>query len=141
MIYLNDNSSFLKISKLYDYIKLNHINIFSYFDEIIINLIPKRNIVGGNKGVATIPFIYSNYTSFFNDMDKYREKDYYIHRISCKNKNVKAPIIQVIDDLFNASEFMKNFNKKSIHLNSNLYREIEFEAIGFNDLLEAGIKI
>ena len=133
-MYLTDNSAFLKISKLYDYIKLNHINIFSYFDEIIINLIPKRNITGGNKGVATIPFIYSNYTSFFNDMDKYKEKDYYIHRISCKNKSIKAPIIQVIDDLFNASEFMKNFNKKNIHLNSNLYREIEFEAIEFNNI-------
>ncbi|MBC8061541.1 MAG: hypothetical protein H7Y18_12870 [Clostridiaceae bacterium] len=136
---MNDNSAFLKISKLYDYIRLNHINIFSYFDEIIINLIPKRNMIGGNKGVATIPFIYSNYTSFFNDMGKYRERDYYIHRISCKNKSVKAPIIQVIDDLFNASEFMKNFNKKNIHLNSNLYKEIEFEAIGFNDMLKEEI--
>ena len=134
-MYLNDNSTFLKISKLYDYIKLNNINIFSYFDEIIINLIPKRNIIGGNKGVATIPFIYSNYTSFFNDMDKYKEKDYYIHRISCKNKSIKAPIIQVIDDLFNASEFMRNFNKKNIHLNSNLYREIEFEAIGLINIV------
>lgn len=133
-MYLTDNSTFLKISKLYDYIKLNHINIFSYFDEIIINLIPKRNIVGGNKGVATIPFIYSNYTSFFNDMDKYKEKDFYIHRISCKNKSIKAPIIQVIDDLFNASEFMRNFSKKNIHLNSNLYKEIEFEAIEFNNI-------
>ena len=133
-MYLTDNSTFLKISKLYDYIRLNNINIFSYFDEIIINLIPKRNIIGGNKGVATIPFIYSNYTSFFNDMDKYKEKDYYIHRISCKNKNIKAPIIQVIDDLFNASEFMGNFNKKNIHFNSNLYREIEFEAIEFNNI-------
>ena len=133
-MYLNDNSTFFKISKLYEYIKLNHINIFSYFDEIIINLIPKRNIIGGNKGVATIPFIYSNYTSFFNDMDKYKEKDYYIHRISCKNKSIKAPIIQVIDDLFNDSEFMKNFNKKNIYLNSNLYREIEFEAIEFNNI-------
>ena len=135
MILLNENSTFLKISKLYEYIKLNNINIFSYFDEIIINLIPKRNIISGNKGGATIPFIYSNYTSFFNDMGKYREKDYYVQKISCKNKSVKAPIIQVIDDLFNASEFMRNFNKKNIHLNSNLYREIEFEAIGLINIV------
>ena len=136
MILLNENSTFLKISKLYEYIKLNNINIFSYFDEIIINLIPKRNIISGNKGVATIPFIYSNYASFFNDMGKYKEKDYYIQKISCKNKSIKAPIIQVIDDLFNTSEFMRNFNKKNIHLNSDLYREIEFEAIVFNNLIE-----
>lgn len=136
MILLNENSTFLKISKLYEYIKLNNINIFSYFDEIIINLIPKRNIVSGNKGVATIPFIYSNYASFFNDMGKYKEKDYYIQKISCKNKSIKAPIIQVIDDLFNTSEFMRNFNKKNIHLNSDLYREVEFEAIVFNNLIE-----
>ena len=133
---MNENSTFLKISKLYEYIKLNNINIFSYFDEIIINLIPKRNIVSGNKGVATIPFIYSNYASFFNDMGKYKEKDYYIQKISCKNKSIKAPIIQVIDDLFNTSEFMRNFNKKNIHLNSDLYREVEFEAIVFNNLIE-----
>jgi len=136
VILLNENSTFLKISKLYEYIKLNNINIFSYFDEIIINLIPKRNIVSGNKGVATIPFIYSNYASFFNDMGKYKEKDYYIQKISCKNKSIKAPIIQVIDDLFNTSEFMRNFNKKNIHLNSDLYREVEFEAIVFNNLIE-----
>jgi len=136
VILLNENSTFLKISKLYEYIKLNNINIFSYFDEIIINLIPKRNIISGNKGVATIPFIYSNYASFFNDMGKYKEKDYYIQKISCKNKSIKAPIIQVIDDLFNTSEFMRNFNKKNIHLNSDLYREVEFEAIVFNNLIE-----